>query len=238
VSALLLLGACWGGVEAAAPPRCSMAPRFETLRLPEQGLAWLDGEELTGPCDEIPPDRWTRRPWNDADLVILPDGPEGSGLYYQVTLGIARKHDPQPHRGLCFSATAIGARTLGESARRALTFFEGPNPPTVSNLPWVHDFDADGQTELIVWNSFALVDDPAVYQFGLVAWVYRLQTAGTIAIDWPLSRRVASRIAAAYRTFARRQRENRAETAMSRIAGTALESFATGKCTAEARDAR
>ncbi len=118
-----------------------------------------------------------------------------------------------------------------------LSYFEGPNRPIVTNLPWLDDLDADGQTELIVWDSFPIVDDPAVYQFGLVAWVYRLQAAGTIAIDWKLSRRMADEIAAAYRASLKqdRTRGGPVDVKLSRAAADALAAFANGKCGTTAR---
>ena len=113
---------------------------------------WLEGEDSTGQCDEVAPNRWLRRSSNGVDVLILADGPEGSGLFWQVTLGIAPRHAPQQQRGVCFTATTVGARTLGEEARRALRFFKGPNPLVVTNLPWVDDLDADGRADVILWD--------------------------------------------------------------------------------------
>ncbi len=82
VALVAVVGGSWlAAIEAVQRPRCSMGPQRVTLRFPEQGIVWLDGEELSGPCDEVSPDRWIRRPWKETDLLIHPDGPEGSGLY-------------------------------------------------------------------------------------------------------------------------------------------------------------
>jgi hypothetical protein len=240
VSTILLLGACLCRVEASAPPRCTMTPRFETLRFPEKGFTWLEGEEFTGPCDEVEADRWIRRPIDDVDLMFLADGPNGSGLYWNVALGIAPRHAVHPDRGVCFVATTVGARTLGEMARRGLPFFKGPNPPIVTNLPWIDDLDADGRAEIILWDSFPIVADPAVYQFGLIAWVYHVQPAGTIAIDWALSRRVAREIAGAYRASLKVDPKlgGPLDRKLSSAAADALEAFAGRTCAPAAADVR
>jgi len=116
--------------------------------------------------------------------------------------------------------------------RRALRYFKGPNPPIVTNLPWIDDLDADGRADIILWDSFPIVADPEVYQHGLTAWVYHVQPAGTIAIDWALSRRVAREIAGAYRASLKTDATlgGPLDRKLSRAAADALEAFADAKC--------
>jgi len=67
-------------------------------------------------------------------------------------------------------------------------------------LSWLDDIDNDGRAELIIWSSFPLREDPSLAEYGLIAWVYRLTSENSLAIDWGLSRRMAREIAEAYRS--------------------------------------
>jgi len=67
-------------------------------------------------------------------------------------------------------------------------------------LSWLDDLDNDGRAELIIWSSFPLRKDPSLAEYGLIAWVYRLTSDDSLAIDWGLSRRMAREVAEAYRS--------------------------------------
>jgi len=239
----VLLGLGLAGLQvlhAAAPPKCLMEPRHVMIRLPETDLVWVKGEDWEDRCDDVAAGSWIRRPSKVVDVMVFADGPQGSGLFWNVTLGIADKKDPKPYRGACFSTSTMGARTLSAEGRRTLRYFKSVHLPVVTDLPWVDDLDADGHAEVIVWGSFPIVEEAEVYEFGLVAWVYQVQPTGTIEIDWNLSRRLAREIAAAYRSSLKKERAviRRDEGALWQTAANALEAFASKRCTPAAEVAR
>jgi hypothetical protein len=82
--ALLLL-------QGAAPARCLMEPPFVKLRLPAAPLEWLPGQDSEGACDDVPPGACVRTPLGSLDVMSCPVGPEGSGRYWTVTIGLASK---------------------------------------------------------------------------------------------------------------------------------------------------
>ena len=53
---------------------------------------------------------------------------------------------------------------------------------------------------MIFWASFPLRQEPmSVVDYGLIAWVYRVTFVDAFTIDWRATRKMASRIATAYR---------------------------------------
>ena len=177
-------------VAAAASPRalpeCAMNLALPLrIHVPRAGFRWLPGEELSGDCEDVGSGRWTTAPAGDFNLMVDADGPYPEGRFWNITVGLAPKRGGEPHRGFCVEACTIGWRTL-------LSFKRLP-------LPWVADLDGDGAAELMLWDSFPTNDNPSAATNGLVAWVYRLDSRGTLAIDWPLTRMIASELAAAYR---------------------------------------
>ena len=106
----------------------------------------------------------------------------------------------------------------------------------VTRLPWVEDLDSDGRAEVIVWDSFPLKAEAEVYEWGLLAWVFRVQPAFALEVDWNLSRGVAREIAAAYRSALEQETAaiRRVEGALWQTAATALDAFANKSCTSAA----
>src|SRR5262245_655102 len=113
-----------------------MEPPFVTLRLPAAGV-----DSQGGACDEAPPDACVRKPLGSVDVVSCPVGPEGSGRYWTVTIGIASRQDPKPGRGVCVTTSTVAWRILPDPGRERL-----------SPLRWLDDLDADGKPEAIVWH--------------------------------------------------------------------------------------
>jgi hypothetical protein len=161
-------------------------PRHTTIMLPESGLAWLSGEDLEGACEELPAEAWVRKPCGPFDLLVHAEGPSGSGRYWVLTAGIARAGEPMPERGVCLQTSTLGWRTLQHFARLP--------------LPWVEDLDDDGEAELLIWDSFAMDADEHMADFGLIAWVYRVDAGEAFTLDWDLTRAMARELAAAYRS--------------------------------------
>jgi hypothetical protein len=170
-------------------PTCWMEPYYLKMRFPDPGFRPLQWQQFKRVCDEVPANKWTRKPSGSVDLFVHADGPSGSEHNWQVTIGIGGKQDSKPIRGVCIMASTLGQRTLQR-------YKEGP-------LPWLDDLDNDGKAEVVLWDSFVLTHPVphsiTEWEYGLVAWVYRLVTDDSLVIDWDLSRRMAGEITKAYR---------------------------------------
>jgi hypothetical protein len=191
---------------AAADPggvTCAMVPAHVRMPLPPSGLTWVEGEDLSGACEEVPAGQWTTAPAKAGKVMVNADGPSGSGRFWTVTVGLASKTGGTPDRGFCLTTSTMGWRTLRTYKR--------------TPLPWLADLDANGAVELLIWDSFPLSDDPSMAEYGLVAWVYRPDAAGTFTLDWALSRQMAAELAEAY------------ASAMPK-ASEELGAFARGRC--------
>lgn len=200
--------------ERASPPACAMAPARPVIRIPASGMSWLAGEELSGKCEAVPDSDWRRTPGRSLDLLVHADGPSGSGRFWTLTAGIATRGAARAPRGFCLQTSTIGWRTLQA--------FAG------TPLPWGEDLDADGEPELVTWESFALNREGSPEAQALVGWVYRASAEGAWGIDWELTRRLAGELAAAYRAPLEGDDERLRE--LRGKASAALESLATGAC--------
>jgi hypothetical protein len=188
ISLMIFLPGLWVSLVLARssfPPHCLMRPDQLEMRLPSRGFTWLPGEDLSGRCDDVPAKKWIRHPSGSVDLFVYVDGPSGSGRFWHVTVGVAGRQHSKPIRGVCLTTSTLGWRTLQR-------YKDAP-------LPWLDDLDKDGRAEVIIWSSFPLREDASFAEDGLMAWVYRLTSEDSLAIDWGLSRRMAREIAKAYR---------------------------------------
>jgi hypothetical protein len=193
--------------------RCLMNPARVTMRVPEQGFRWLEGEGIQDTCNTVPNTSWVRVSSKQFDLLVHTDGPSGSGRYWEVTVALTTKNDTIPTRGFCFETNTVGWRTLQQFNRLPLR--------------WVEDRDGDGKPELIIWDSFPLNEKASLAEYGLVAWVYQVDSNGIFMIDWKLSQQIAGEIAAAYRT--QLKEHDSLLQGLRNEAAKALEVFATGK---------
>lgn len=200
---------------------CPMEPAHLEFRVPKKALTWLAGETFSGACDDVPGTVWMKVPSKAFDVWVHADGPSGSGRFWILTVGVGPARAAKPDRGFCLSTSTVGWRTLQR-------FGEAP-------LPWVGDSDKDGNAELVIWDSFPLSEDPSMAEYGLVAWVYEMNSRGVFRIDWNLSRRMAERIAAAYREPLE---EAPGLQVLRRKASEALEAFAREGCRIRPSSAR
>ena len=206
--AFLFLPAIFLALCSAAEPPCQVAPDYRKIHLLKSGL----------PSD-LPSEKWTQRSAGTFDLLVNAEGPEGSGRYWTVSVGVGSKGRKRLLRGASLRTSTVGWRTL-------LDFKHSP-------LPWINDLDADGKAELIVWSSFPLRDEATAAEFGLMAWVYRVTSKDKLEIDWKLSGKMAREIAAAYRTPIQG-----GSGQLRDQAAAALQTFADGRCQPPAQPAR
>jgi hypothetical protein len=181
---LLCLGLTCLSVMADSQSRDGLIkPCRVTMKVPDDGFVWLEGEGFEGTCDSVPDTAWTRWSSKDFDLCVFADGPGGSGRFWTITVGLSKKHESRPERGFCFETSTVGWRTLR---------YEG-------SLRWIDDRDGDGKPELIIWDSFPLHEEASMAEYGLVAWVYQVQGNGRFQLDWKLTRAMAAELASSYR---------------------------------------
>jgi hypothetical protein len=190
------------------------------LRLPARGFSWSEDSDLNGRCDKVPAAAWERKRSGSHDIWVYADLPADAYHLWTITIGVSEAKHAKPSRGVCFSTSTIGWKTLLGFQHRA--------------LPWLEDLDHDGNAEVIVWESFPLSEEPTSANMGLVAWVYRLASEDSFTLDWDLSKALARDIAQAYRAPVESTGQPvqpdswlllfRAEAA------TALEQFADGRC--------
>jgi hypothetical protein len=226
ISFMVLIGWLWTSPAIAGDPlphTCWMQPAHLSMRLPDSGFTRPPGEALIGACGDVPMEDWHR---GDSAMGMAlfahADGPEGSGRFWDVTLGVATKQSLVPIRGVCVSTSTVGWRTLQRYSRGA--------------LPWLDDVDDDGSAEFIIWDSFPLHGEASMAEYALVAWVYRLASQDSLVIDWDLSRVLARSLAKEYRlpldTVSGHLGKLRAEAA------EALDKFADGRCSVPQTEAR
>ena len=204
------------------PPPCLVRPDHLQLRIPRRGFKWSEGDEAGGRCEDVPAKKWLRHPSGSFDLFVYADGPSGSGRYWNVTIGVAKKQQSKPIRGICLVTSTVGWRTLQQWK-------------TVP-LPWLDDLDADGKAELIIWNSFPIREEASVAEFALMAWVYRVDSKNSLAIDWELSRKMAGEIAKAYRSALDSSAPS--PSPLRAEAAEALEQFVDERCSLPPKGAR
>lgn len=207
----------------ASPPEvpketCRMTIPWAQAALPESGLAWLTGEERSGPCPTVT-GVFQRQPLGDGDLLVNADGPEGSGRYWTVTVGLAQRGQTQPQRGLCLTTSTVGWRTLRDFGGRP--------------LPWIEDVDGDGRPELVLWASFQIEASESPAAAGLAAWAYDVDAVG-LRLDLPATRKLAGDLAAAY--AAELPDGNALTESLRRAASGQLRALAEGRCLPAAED--
>lgn len=168
------------------PPPCLVRPDHFQLRFPRQGFKWVEGEKRGGGCKGVPVTKWSRRRSGSLNLFVSAYGPSGSGRYWNVTIGVANSQQSKPTRGICLVTSTVGWRTLQHWKKAPLT--------------WLDDLDDDGRAEFIIWNSFPIREEASLAEYGLMAWVYRVNSENALVIDWDLSRKMAKEIAEAYRS--------------------------------------
>jgi hypothetical protein len=204
--------------QGAARPRCLMQAPPAVYALPPSGFSDGDEPNKQRACDAVSGD-WLRGALSAGELAVNPAGPEGTGRYWTITVGLSATRGATPTRGVCISTNTAGWRSLRSF---------GPQ-----GLPWVADRNGDNQAELVLWTSFFLTPRLVQYETGLVAWVYRVEAkTGRLLLDLPLSRRMAEEIATAYKQALSDKEVAAAPTLPEerRLAAAALDALAADRC--------
>jgi hypothetical protein len=199
-----------------------MQPVARSITLPDSGFTSLPAGNFSGACDDVPSNEWSTRTAGTQDLHVHTDGPEGSGRFWTVTVGVSGKHESKPIRGVCIRTATVGWRTLQHYSK--------------GSLSWLDDVNDDGSAAFILWDSFPLHDEASMAEYALMAWVYRLVSPDLLVLDWDLSRSFARSLAKEYRSpldvTTGYPGELRAQAA------DALEKFAEGRCNEAHTEAR
>lgn len=202
-------------------PSCLMKPVHLKISIPDRGFKTLPGGNSNGLCGNTSVREWTRKTSGGVDLFLYAKGPEGSGRYWNVTVGIGTKQNRKPTRGVCLTTSTVGWRTLQQYKK---------------GLQWLDDLDGDGSAEFVVWDSFPLHDDVSLAEYAIVAWAYRFVSQNSLVIDWSLSRRLAQSIAKEYRSSPNSTAPYSVK--LRTEAAEALEQFADERCRIKDTNAR
>ena len=219
VPALTAVSAGSAAADQGVRPRCAMQVPRAVHVMPAQGFRDADEADKQLACAEVSGD-WVRSPVSTGELAVHPAGPEGSGRYWTITIGLSPTAGAAPTRGVCLLTSTAGFRSLRSFGS--------------TGLPWLADRDGDKSADFIFWSSFFLTPKLMQSETGLVAWVYRVDAkTGRLLLDLALSRRMAEEIAAVYKTpVGEKDLQSAPGLAEERrLAAVALEAFAADRCT-------
>jgi len=213
IGLLVLPSLLLSGESTQCIPLCLMKLFAETYTLPDSGFTGLTSTSTPITCDHIPAHEWVVGRVGINKLYLNAKGPSGSGRHWIITIGISDSTALLPYRGICISISTIGWRTLQRYSKGA--------------LPWLEDIDKDGDSEVVLWDSFPIHPNASMVRYGLFAWVYRLVSNDLLTIDMQLTRENAQALAREYRDSTNVNKMyywKRAQIAEY------IESFAEGKC--------
>ncbi len=160
-----------------------IVPMEDTLTSAYWGFRHLGEEqELFEPLEDST--KWVRGESGGKVLSIFPEMHGGSSRSWTITVGVNDSSSLALSYASQFMTSTIGWRTLQN--------FED------SALPWVEDVDKDGNDEIIIWSSFLAFETGTNADFGLIAWVYDLDSTGTLRVNIEKSKQILNRVAQAY----------------------------------------
>ncbi len=196
-------------------PSCVMQPLALSIHIPDKGFAWIPESYENGACADIPKNGWKQGRHGNLKLYVHTEGPEGSGRFWTIRLGVEEKEYVRPPRGVCMATSTIGWRILQRYSKGALA--------------WLDDVNNDGNAEFIFWRGFPLFNKRAsLAVFGLMAWVYRPVSKNLLVLDEELSRSMAKSLAKEFRLPIENLDINTIE--LREQAADELEKFADKKC--------
>ncbi len=186
-------------------------PSFaDSIELHKTNIMWNKEELISGVCDSVKVGEWSEMISLNSKLYINADGPDGSGRYWTITIGVSDINESIPTGGTCMLTSTVGWRTLQK--------FQG------GSLPWIEDTDNDGNAEILLWSSFPISDNPTMADYALIAWIYKLDSMLNLRLDHELTRKYALSIAQAYRSGL--QKQNDLMSTKRELAADILEKYA------------
>ena len=91
IPVLIAAGVDAMSADQAARPRCLMQAPPAVYAFPPVGFRDADEPDKKLACDAVSGD-WLRGPLSTGELTVNPAGPEGSGRYWTITVGLASRH--------------------------------------------------------------------------------------------------------------------------------------------------
>ena len=138
----------------------SLSPQFVSMDFPLRGYRILSKD--VSACALGQNDRLDNfGPIETGEVHLKDCMSAGSGHWHTITIALSKRAQSRPTRGVKFSTSTIGWKTLG-------SYNDKP-------LPWLLDIDHDGFQEVVIWESFADTFNFTNNTFGLVPWAYKFQ---------------------------------------------------------------
>ena len=150
--------------------------------IPEHGFKNLDSGP---PCPLPNTGKWQYVNSGNVTIAFYANGPEGSGHFWQIIIGLTPKPNTLPDRGVCLKVS-----TIGWHHRRL---------PDQEDLFWLKDLDNDGKPELIIWDSTPLSSDSVYTAYTLRAQVFRFDGYSTFYFQKELSQQLNNQLVPATR---------------------------------------
>jgi hypothetical protein len=137
-----------------------VTPMYKRIAIPSSGFKNISDEYSK--CKIVA---------NDTDVLIGESGgrkifvkdcmSSGSGHGHSIAIGVSKKTAKLPSSGVYLNTSTSGWRTLQQ--------FNG------GGLPWLLDVNGDGESELIIWQSFGDGKYHSTASNGLIPFVYVLK---------------------------------------------------------------
>ncbi len=159
-------------------------PPFLKIVIPEHGFKNFNSKAA---CVVPEADNWQYANFGDVNIALCTQGPEGSGHYWQIFIGLTNRPGAIPNRGICLETSTIGWRYRQLPGQKALF--------------WLKDLDDDEKPELIIWDSKPLHSDSVQVAFTLVARVFKFDGRSTFIFQNHLSQTLNKQLVPAKQNF-------------------------------------
>ncbi len=149
----------------------AFSPQFNKILFPKKGFSYLSEEFCECPIKGSEDDVVSARV-KDVKLFVRDCFHPGTGHGHSIAIGIGGLNDSIPRRGIYFNTSTTGWRTLRQ-------FNDG-------GLPWLLDVDGNGESEVVIWQSFSDTKYYTNGTNGLAPFVYRYEK-GALKLDKKLT---------------------------------------------------
>ncbi len=148
-------------------------PPYLKIVFPEHGFKQIPSNDTCAVPQDV---NWQYAKFDDVILAVYADGPDGSGHFWQIFIGLTRTPQTLPRRGVCLETSTIG--------------WHYRQLPGSKPLFWLKDLDEDKKPELILWDSIPLYQDSVYVSYTLVAWVFKFDGKSTFIFQKELSEKL------------------------------------------------